>query len=102
MANLCLADRRLARADAVEETPHVIVAGVEGELLGLERLLDQFGAARLELSARHVDPAFGPLELDAVQQLARLELARSRAEDGVGRRADAPVADTAGVRVDDL
>src|SRR6266481_676912 len=102
MTDLRLTDRPLARADAVEEIPHMIVADVEVELLGFERLINQFGAARFKLPARHVNPTLRAREFDPVQQLTRLRLARGRAKDGMGRRTDAAVADTALVRVDDF
>src|SRR5262249_2411453 len=60
VADFYIADWRFARADAVEEIAHVIVADREVELLLLEWFLDQVGVARFKFAAGYVDPALGP------------------------------------------
>src|SRR5262249_35030741 len=97
---LRVADRRLARPYALEEVAHVVVALVERGLLRVaERLAEDLRPARLDLAAGVVDPAVLALELYALLRLALLERPGLRAEDRVGRGADAAVADAVGVSV---
>src|SRR6185369_720500 len=70
MANFGLADRRFARASAVEKIAHVVFAGVENDLLLLERLADNLVAAGLDVFSVHENPTVGAGEFHAITLLA--------------------------------
>src|SRR5207244_250107 len=93
VAYLRFTDGRFAGADAIEEVAHMIVAYVELNCLGRERLRKQLRSAGLDFAPRDVDPAVRSLELDAVEQLARLGRPCLAAVDVVGRRTHTAMAD---------
>src|SRR5262245_21209977 len=99
MADLRVANRRLAAADAVEEVAHVVGADVQFYLLRRERLREDLRTARLDLAAGDEDHALGPLEANAVRRVAGLRRIEHRAGGAVERRARTAVRDAVGVRV---
>ena len=96
MSNLDVADRRFARAKAIEKVTHVIVADGKALRAGRQWLRKQVRVAGLDPPSRYENRAVAAEEFDAVMGAPRVE---DLAIPSVGGSAAATLSHTVGVRV---